>query len=73
VKYVYGCTTDVNHPRREVIHGMKEEPEITCESCGARMARVPQAFIWGHRPFDTLLDKLEERYRKNRYRRSLSK
>jgi predicted secreted Zn-dependent protease len=52
---------------------MNETPRLLCETCKAEMRRVPQTFTWGHRPFDVLLDRLETKYRENRYRRSLSK
>ncbi len=73
MKYVYGCPIDKDHPRQEVRHGMNETPRLLCETCKAEMRRVPQTFTWGHRPFDVLLDRLETKYRENRYRRSLSK
>jgi hypothetical protein len=71
MKYVYGCTADKDHPRAEVVHGMNETVQVFCSVCRAPMRRVPQPFVWGHRPIETLNDQLEERYRKNRYRRSL--
>jgi hypothetical protein len=68
--YVYACS-DPEHPRQEVVHRMSEIVEICC-ACGQPMHRVPQAFRWGFKPFDVLLDNLETKYRKNHYRRSLS-
>lgn len=73
MKYVYGCPTSKDHPREEVRHGMNEAPRLLCLVCKAEMRRIPQAFTWGHRPFDVLLDRLETNYRNNRKRRSLSK
>ncbi len=73
MKYVYGCSVDHKHPRVEVVHGMTETPRLFCQVCGAVQQKVPQAFTWGHRPFDTLLNRLEERYQANKYRRSLNK
>jgi len=55
MKYVYGCNGNKEHPRREVEHGMFEDPEIDCPACGGAMHRVPQAgrcFYFS--PFDTL-------------------
>lgn len=73
MRYVYGCPKDKTHPTVEVRHGMTEAVRLYCDACGAEMTRRPQLFRWGHAPFDVLLEGLEEKHRKDRYRRSLSK
>lgn len=36
----------------EVVHGMKDDPAVTCRTCGATMCRKPQrvAVNWGGLP-----------------------
>lgn len=62
-KYVYRCKND---HRIEVIHSIHEDPDICCGVCGCEMSRVPQAFTWYRDPSNTLLDKMDDGYRKYR-------
>ena len=41
--YIYGCS-EKDHPRKEVTHGMKENPVIRCDICDLQMHRIPQPF-----------------------------
>jgi hypothetical protein len=73
MKYVYGCSQDKAHPRMELVHGMMDLVRVACGACGAEMKRIPQPFTWGRRPFEVLHEHLENKYRKDRYRRSVSR
>lgn len=66
--YVYGCV-HLEHERVEVYHGMKDEPEVICETCGERMHRIPQAVDHYHDPRATLLAVMEKKYTDWRMRR----
>jgi|SRR3990167_4168735 len=52
--YVYACPIRT-HPRREVVHSMKEDPTIKCK-CGRIMKRVPQPFRFGIEAQSILID-----------------
>lgn len=52
--YVYGCTKNKQHPRKEVVHKITEDPVIQCEACGAKMQRVPQPMTFHMLAFDVL-------------------
>lgn len=64
--YVYGCDVDKSHRRRIIPHGMSDDPEIHCPDCGATMHRIPQAVMHYFNPRDTLIEKLDTRWRKRR-------
>lgn len=61
--YVYRCPED---HRKEITHGIKEDPVITCEICGAIMRRVPQVFRIAFNPGEILADWMDENYRQYR-------
>jgi hypothetical protein len=61
MQYVYGCD-DKEHPRVAVVHGMKENPTLTCSVCGKVMHRIPQPFTWGWHPSVKLIEHMDRRY-----------
>jgi len=72
--YVYGCDTDIEHERIEIVHAMNEEPGLKC-ACGSSMHRIPQPLRgWYRKPTDTLLEWMSANYRlartKAKYRHS---
>lgn len=62
-RYVYGCA-EKDHPRREVEHGMQENPVIRCAVCGGVMRRIPQGFRWGYAPADVWNDHVNREFGK---------
>lgn len=64
MRYVYGCP-DKAHPRKEVSHGMSEDPVILC-ACGKPMHRIPQPFLWGWNAGQHLAVKMSDHYAKLR-------
>jgi hypothetical protein len=68
--YVYGCSQDPAHPRREVVHAMREDPEVRCSVCDAVMHRIPQPFKFYNNPADTLMNKLDQGYRNYRIKKA---
>jgi len=66
--YEYACPKNKRHPRREITHGMKEDPVVQCEACGARMHRVPQSFRFYMSPLDVLADWSDENWRRMKKR-----
>ena len=65
--YVYGCDAQPReHPRKEVTHGMNENPSIKCDECGATMHRVPQAHRFYMHPEGILTEWMEENYVRSR-------
>lgn len=58
--YVYRC--DQDETEIEVIHGMTENPAVTCPKCAGAMHRKPQVFRFYMNPQLLLLDKLGERF-----------
>ncbi len=65
--YVYACSTHKTH-RKEVIHSVSEEPQVSCGLCGEQMHRVPQPFMHYNNPVDTIFSELNTRYRAYRGR-----
>jgi hypothetical protein len=57
--YVYTCK---KHPkvRKEVTHGMNENPIVLCPECRCGMHRKPQSFRFYMNPYNVLLDKLDD-------------
>lgn len=53
--YVYACK-DKDHPVKETVHKMSEDPEILCETCKTKMHRKPQRMRFYINPFDVLAD-----------------
>lgn len=68
--YVYACPKSKRHPRKEVTHGMNDDPVIQCEACGAKMRRVPQPFRFYMSPVQVLYDWSDENYRRYRARKA---
>ena len=64
--YVYGCDKDYTHPRKEVNHGMHDEPTITCDKCGSLMHKVPQAATFYMNPQNTLTSWMDENHRRTK-------
>lgn len=70
-KYVYACTADPTHARREVKLTRMEAEEIPVAcSCGSNMHRVPQPFRWGRSSSDVLFDYMDGKYREYRARKA---
>lgn len=67
--YIYGCS-DKSHPRVFMAHRMMDNPEVFCSTCGKPLHRVPQAFQFYNNPTDTLLNNLDDGYRKYRARKA---
>lgn len=67
--YIYACKENKKHPRKEVTHGMKEDPVIICDECGSKMSRVPQSFRFYMSPFEILADWSDENWRRHKARK----
>lgn len=63
-EYVYGCPQSREHPRKEVTHGINENPVIQCEACGSVMRRIPQPFRFSLSPIEILISHSEENLRR---------
>lgn len=68
--YVYACPKSRKHPRKDITHGIKEDPVIQCDACGTRMQRVPQSFRFYMSPVQVLYDWSDENYRRYRARKA---
>jgi putative FmdB family regulatory protein len=58
-KYVYRC--EEGH-EKEVVHSMKDDPEIVCDKCSGEMKRVPQSIIFGFKASDTLIEEQTKKF-----------
>lgn len=67
--YIYGCPKSNKHPRKEVTHGMHDDPVIQCPACGAKMHRVPQSFRFYMNPLQVLIDWSDENWRQLKKRK----
>ena len=66
--YIYGCDNK-EHPRKEVVHGMNENPDIRCDVCGGKMHRIPSGGRFYINPESIIVDYLDENYRRYRARK----
>lgn len=67
--YIYACM-EREHPRKEVIHKMAENPVISCEVCGMEMYRViqrPASIAFNAE--QVLTEWMDENYRRYRTKR----
>ena len=67
--YVHGCPQNREHPRQEIVHGMKEDPIITCTVCKSVMQRIPQPFRFALSAFEILGDWSKENLRRYKLRK----
>ena len=68
--YVYGCD-DREHPRKEIVHKMGENPVVLCDECGKKMHRIPQAHRFYMQPEEVLVDWMDDNYRRWRKKKPL--
>ena len=67
--YVYGCPESNDHPRKEVVHKMAENPVIKCDTCGTVMHRIPQSIRFYMSPYQVLTDWCDENWRRYKARK----
>lgn len=67
--YLYACDKEPKeHPPKEIVHKMQEEPEVVCEECGSKMHKRPQSMRFYFSPFDVLTSWSEENWRRYKAR-----
>jgi len=65
-EYLYRCP---NNHRKEITHGIKEDPLVICRKCGDVMRRVPQRFTFGFNAEEIAAEWMDENYRRYRSKR----